>query len=427
MALVDIYRSHRDELLSKSIRQLLQTAGDGSLKDGNSTSRELREFLTQVPAEKLIEYGNYCLSNKFESSGVLLQDVVNEIGRRLEYKVQNGRYKGVVNAIGFDGIWKANGHAVVLEVKTSDVYTISLEVINKYFDRLVAEKLIHEEKSSILIVVGRSETSNLEDAIRGNLRSNKIRLISFAALSDLLLATVNTTSPHAAQSIRRMLIPHESVKLDSIVGVLLKIAEELAGNLTEIQPVSIKKGAVKLPEKTYEDALKDDHLISKGKTAFHKQSQVTVEQTLSKQPDEELSVKQSAELRRQPAIKRFEDRFGETLLKRRHSLYFATASRSNVVVFSSKKYEDSLFDYWFTVSEVQIKHLKSSNEAYLLFSCGEANAILLVPFSKYQEMHVHLPIAGNGTSRNIFIHSASNRLTTLNTSGKSFEFTEYQI
>lgn len=120
MALVDLYRSHRGELLSKSIRQLLLTAGDGNLKDGNSTSKELREFLTQVPAEKLIEYGNYCLSNKFESSGVLLQDIVNEIGRRLEYKVQDGRYKGVVNAIGFDGIWKANGHSVVLEVKTSD-------------------------------------------------------------------------------------------------------------------------------------------------------------------------------------------------------------------------------------------------------------------------------------------------------------------
>jgi hypothetical protein len=34
-----------------------------------------------------------------------LQDIVNEIGKRLGYEVQNGRYQGVVNQSGFDGLW----------------------------------------------------------------------------------------------------------------------------------------------------------------------------------------------------------------------------------------------------------------------------------------------------------------------------------
>ena len=33
----------------------------------------------------------------FAKSGFVLQDIVNEIGKRLGYDVQNGRYQGVVN------------------------------------------------------------------------------------------------------------------------------------------------------------------------------------------------------------------------------------------------------------------------------------------------------------------------------------------
>lgn len=35
-----------------------------------------------------------------------MQDIVNELGRRLEYKAENGRYQGVRNSIGFDGLWE---------------------------------------------------------------------------------------------------------------------------------------------------------------------------------------------------------------------------------------------------------------------------------------------------------------------------------
>jgi hypothetical protein len=49
--------------------------------------------------------------------GFVLQDLVNEIGRRLSYDVRG--YQGVVNDIGFDGLWFDGKNHIVVEVKTT--------------------------------------------------------------------------------------------------------------------------------------------------------------------------------------------------------------------------------------------------------------------------------------------------------------------
>ena len=61
-------------------------------------------YFAQVSTEKLALYVDQRLNSHFAKSGFVLQDLVNELGRRIEYKVTNGRYQGVVGAIGFDGI-----------------------------------------------------------------------------------------------------------------------------------------------------------------------------------------------------------------------------------------------------------------------------------------------------------------------------------
>src|ERR1044071_881726 len=102
MALLSIWSSNPDAVFSLSIEQIVATAGDGKLRDDNECSQELRAFLAQVPSEKLGEYADYCLTSGFGKSGIVLQDIVNELGRRLDYHVINGRYHGTSNAIGND-------------------------------------------------------------------------------------------------------------------------------------------------------------------------------------------------------------------------------------------------------------------------------------------------------------------------------------
>ena len=128
MSLTSLWKSQKGELAIKHVQAVVSWAGDGKLRDGSSASEEFREFLTNVPSEILGRYANECLGEeKFSEASPALQDVINEVGRRLGFSVQNGLYRGKVNEIGNDGLWLSNdGSAIILEVKTTAVYTIDL-------------------------------------------------------------------------------------------------------------------------------------------------------------------------------------------------------------------------------------------------------------------------------------------------------------
>ena len=113
MPLVDFWKSSPDQIRSKTIEQLLTFAGDGKLRDGNVTSAEFRQFLGHIPSELLSTYAVQCLTSSFHDSGFALQDIVNQAGRRLGFKVEDGRYRGTAGEVGFDGIWStAEGDAI---------------------------------------------------------------------------------------------------------------------------------------------------------------------------------------------------------------------------------------------------------------------------------------------------------------------------
>src|SRR5688500_13414152 len=105
MALITFWEANPAEVLSLTIKQIVGMAGDGRLLDNSECSHELRTFLSQVPTSKLAESSEQCLSQAFDKSGETLQDIINELGRRLDYDVTNGRYQGTSNAVGNDGLW----------------------------------------------------------------------------------------------------------------------------------------------------------------------------------------------------------------------------------------------------------------------------------------------------------------------------------
>jgi hypothetical protein len=104
MPLLALWKSNPDAVSEFKIEQVVATAGDGNPKDGSLCSQELQSYLAQIPSEKIATYVGQCLSSKLEKGGMVLQDLINELGRRLDYKVDNGRYQGGANAVGYDGI-----------------------------------------------------------------------------------------------------------------------------------------------------------------------------------------------------------------------------------------------------------------------------------------------------------------------------------
>jgi hypothetical protein len=140
---------------------------------------------------------------------MVLQDLINELGRRLDYRVENGRYQGTRSTIGYDGIWiSPEGHTVIAEVKTTDAYRISLDTLVGYRQELIAQRKV-SGRSSILIVVGRDDTGELEAQIRGSRHAWDIRLISADALLKLVQLKENADSPDTGRKIRSLLAPME--------------------------------------------------------------------------------------------------------------------------------------------------------------------------------------------------------------------------
>ena len=132
-----LLKTDRAQVDALSIEQIVALCGTGKLTDNSDTCHDLRDYLQIAESGNLFKYLEVCLRAGFDKSGLILQDIVNEFGRRLDYTVENGLYQGRTNAIGYDGLWTApDGHVIVIEVKTTDAYRINLDTIAGYRGQL---------------------------------------------------------------------------------------------------------------------------------------------------------------------------------------------------------------------------------------------------------------------------------------------------
>lgn len=224
---MDLWRSAPDTIASFNLQQILSAAGDGDLRDHSICSTELRLFLRETNTPKLAEYVGQCLGQPpLQKGGLILQDLVNELGRRLDFTVEDGRYAGVAGQIGFDGIWTREGEpALIVEVKTTDAYRLSLDTLMGY-----RRKLIETGKcgaaAAVLIVVGRQDTGELEAQIRGSRHAWDIRLISVESLLRLVGVKENSDLKDVDTKVRGLLRPAEYTRLDALVDVVFSASTD---------------------------------------------------------------------------------------------------------------------------------------------------------------------------------------------------------
>jgi len=233
MPLAEIWKATPQTILGMNISAILNIATNGDrLRDGSTGALEFREFLGEIDSVKLAEYASYCVSTAFTDSGQVLQDLVNEIGRRIGFKAQNGRYQGVRNDIGFDGIWTDDAGSIVVEVKTTDAYTIKLDTVARYRDRLVEEGRV-EKDSPILLVIGRNDTSSLEAQVRGSKHAWSMRIVGIDALIKLMDVNLSTSSGAVTEKIHTILRPMEYTRIDEIVDIVFTTVEDKESSVRE--------------------------------------------------------------------------------------------------------------------------------------------------------------------------------------------------
>lgn len=342
MPLLNLWKDNPEQIASKHLSQLIGFAGDGKLKDDSDCSRELREYLASVPSKRLAIYAEHCLTEPFVDSGLALQDVVNETGRRLGAKATPGRYRGTTKQVGFDGLWRfPSGHTIVIEVKTTDAYRISLDTIASYRAALVASNEMSESQSSMLLIVGRQDTGDLEAQIRGSRHAWELRVISVDALFRLLAIKEDVEDPANISRIHNILIPREFTRLDEIANLLFVAAEDIKADseTTEVNSVlSLHADAHVGPLFT--------------PVSFH-----------------------------EACIARVEELVGKPLLKLSRAKFVSSDKRTHVNCMVSKEHDGSAPNYWFAFHPHQAEFLKEVENSFVVLGCGSEKYVLMIPFT----------------------------------------------
>lgn len=343
---MDIWLGKRDFLESKSLEQVVSFAGDGRLKDGGETSRQLRELFSNVPSELLSRYIGECLSRAFDDNGLVLQDLVNELGRRLGFEVEHGFYRGSSNRIGFDGIWRGrDGHSFVIEVKTTTAYQLDLDIQAEYRNRLIKESRIDQEHSSILIIAGRNDTGGLEAQTRGSKHAWDVRIISAESLLKLLKVKENLNEPGTVTRIQGVLKPLEYTRVDRLIDIIFSTSEDLQ---TEEENEAEQDVAPIVAERVQQRSSRANYYA-------------------------ECMEKVSAKL-------------GIPLIKDGRCNYTSADHQTRVVCIVSKEYPRTGFlRYWYAFHPSQKEFLASANKSYVALGCGSAESVMLIPSTVFFE------------------------------------------
>ena len=344
MSLTELWLHSRNQLDGKQVQQIIAFAGAGKLRDGNVASQEFRDFLSHIPSSLLGQYVDQCLNDSFPDSGLVLQDIVNQIGHRLGFSVTDGRYRGSTGQVGYDGTWRfPDGHTVIVEVKTTDAYQIDLDKIAKYRRDMISQGIITEENSSILIVIGRQDrdTAGLEAQIRGSRHAWNFRLISVDALLRLMSLKESVEDPKIILRISAILIPREFTKLDEIIDIVFFTAEDV------------------------------------------KQEEPVEGEIYTDESDAELSVKPVSFY--DACIERIERQLKKSLVKRSRTTYSSPDDSVRVICTISKAHErGDQTTYWFAFHPVQKDFLEqTAGSSFVAFGCGSEQMIVFIPFLEF--------------------------------------------
>jgi hypothetical protein len=175
-----------------SLEQILALVGNLDDTPGENTARDrFRSFLSKnlTNIADMRDYIEECLRHSGDQYNKALQDLVNHLGRMLGFEVIFGRYKGVQGEIGFDGLWKSpSGLYIVVEVKTTDVYSVKTSTLIGYIDGLISEKRIPDWDHALgLYVIGRpdADSRQLENSIIAEKRTHQLRIVTIDKLLEL--------------------------------------------------------------------------------------------------------------------------------------------------------------------------------------------------------------------------------------------------
>jgi hypothetical protein len=247
--------------------------------------------------------------------------------------------------VGNDGLWLGpDNHHLLIEVKTTDAYSISLDTIAKYRNTLREEEKINDS-NSMLLVVGRYDTGQLEAQVRGSRHAWDMRLISVDSLVTLVKLKENTEDEATAEKIRGILVPMEYTRLDGLIDVMFTTVRDVE------TVVENESHADDSPQTT---------------TAGEKGTWQFTESAL-------IDEKRSGILR---AVEKLND---VKLVKKSRALYWSADRSIGIACTISKRYENKNFLYWYAYHPGWQDFLSKTTQGFFVLGCMNLNIAFVLP------------------------------------------------
>jgi hypothetical protein len=278
-----------------------------------------------------------CLEIRFTDFGFVLQDTVNEVGRRLGFDVTHGVYRSHTNE-GYDGLWRIpGGRAILVESKSSTSYSINLSRISEYRKQVAPQLGVRPEDISILIVVGTEDTSEFEAQVRGSRFAWDIRLLGVKSLFRLLKLKEALDDPKVERQIQEILIPQEFTRLDGIIDLVFATAEDAQNSETD---------------DAEEEAEIEEITLGEPRANFHA-----------------------------AILPRLERHFSQPLVKRSRVQWASPDDSLLVSCQVSKQFKKGNVDFWFGLKRTTRESLQAHTNSFCAFGLGTPERVVLVPFA----------------------------------------------
>jgi len=335
-----MFNIDEDKIKDWSIERIITVLGDGLLSDGSECSSDFRSYLKTRSVTTLERHIDECLSNSRldkGQKGFIFQDIVNELGSRLDYEVDFGLYRGSSSNPGYDGLWKSNGSEIIVEVKSANHYIFDLDKsLGRYKTSLENEGRISKDASN-LIIVYEGDTKTWEQQINGTPYLWSTRIISVKWLLKLVkLRTENTEDESTHRQIREILKPNSYIKVDKLIEILFSTVEDV---LEEEGDTDTDNG--------------EKRTISTNREAINET--------------------------RKKSITAFEKKFSVRLVQNTRALYWDETKKIRVATIVSKRYESDRIPYWYAYHLKYLNYFKEAEKSYLLICCTDKNKTYAVP------------------------------------------------
>ena len=214
-------------MVELTLERIVSLAGEW--KDESRASQQFREIIEdeQTTTGEIESYLKEAVDGSESYHNRALQDLVNNIGRRLGFEVEYGIYQGVSDTIGYDGHWvstatKMDTHLVV-ETKKSTAFSIGPEQAGDYMEELVENEGLDRGQVYGLYVVGNGDVETVSQTILGSKYRDRMRVITAQRLLDLLEIQADSGLRH--DQVVDVLLPINAVDVGQLVGLIQDVIE----------------------------------------------------------------------------------------------------------------------------------------------------------------------------------------------------------